>query len=66
MADVNVPYEKIMSLWYDGLEFVPGKEFPMQAMMRWFRATDEFDEKCRYDLQFYSPRSFPSSLSFPV
>ena len=49
MANVSIPYEKIMSLWYDGLEIMPGKKFPMQAMMRWFRATEEFDEKCRYD-----------------
>ena len=48
MSELTIPYEKIISLWFDGLELEPGKEFPMAAMRRWFMATEEFDAKCRY------------------
>ena len=46
MAEITIPYEKITSLWLDGLGIEVGKQFPMEAMMHWFRATEEFDNKC--------------------
>jgi uncharacterized protein (DUF924 family) len=55
MSEVSIPYEQIISLWFDGLEIEPGREFPMAAMKRWFMATEEFDAKCRY---------FPLSSSY--
>ena len=47
MSTLAIPYEEINELWFGGLNFVPGQPFPMESLLRWFKQSDDFDNKCK-------------------
>jgi uncharacterized protein (DUF924 family) len=50
MSIASLPHEEINQLWFGGLDFDPERPFPNDAVQRWFRQSDEFDNKCKYVL----------------
>jgi uncharacterized protein (DUF924 family) len=60
MTIVSLPDEEINELWFGGLHFDMEKPFPMEGIQRWFRQTDEFDNKCKS----VSPQSFTDSRPY--
>lgn len=48
MSPLTIPYEEVNELWFGGLDFAPGQPYPMESFLRWFRQSDDFDNKCRF------------------